>query len=213
MPPIFVRPQDAASKTPNGLAEEVIQQSLSADRLEILGLGTAISLTCATVGIATSLAKLYVKKTFLDYVETSIGDFEAIYFALATKPTAELTDLVAKLENEIISKKAGPGGQIVLVSKLAEVRRITTTCLYKMREFELIKIEGAGFAMGAAVSAALQLVRLSKEPVKIEATTLESISTKDGRPTTAISIYIRRGKGPDRDPDFSKALRELRVTQ
>lgn len=214
MPPIFIRPQDATAKSPNTLAEELIQQSLSNDVLDVLGIGSAISLACSTVGIATGIARLYLKRILLDYIETAIVDFEAIYFMLSTKPTTEVTDTVKKLEAEITSNKAGPGGQIVLVSKLAETRRITTTCLYKIQEFELVKIAGAGFAIGSAVSAALQVVRLSKDPVKIVATSLEAIPAKTtGRPTTALNIYIRRGKGPERDADFTRTLSELKITR
>jgi len=209
---IFIRPQDATAKSPSTVAEDIIQQSLDAEKLDILGIGSAISHTCSTVGIATGIAKLFLKKTHIDYVQTILGDFEAIYFMLNTKPTTEIGETVSRLEREITSNKPGPGGQIVLVSKLAEVRRVTTTCLYKMREFELIKIEGAGFAMSPAVSAALQVVRLSKDPVRVEAVNLDSIQAKDtGRARTAISIYLRRGKSGDRDADFTRTLRELKI--
>jgi hypothetical protein len=214
MPPTFVRPQDVPVKSPNTLAEGIIQQSLDAENLEILGIGTAISLTCSTVGIATGIAKIYLKKIILDYVETALGDLEAIYFMVTTKPTTEVADTVTKLEKELTSNKAGPGGQVVLVSKVAETKRITTTCLYKMREFQLIKISGAGFAMNPAASAALQVVRLSRDPARVEAVSLESISAKEsGRPRTALSIYLRQGKRPERDADFTRTLRELRIIQ
>ena len=211
---IFIRPQDVTVKSPNTIAEDLIQQSLEAEKLDVLGIGTATSHACSTVGIATGIAKLFLKKIQIDYIETMLGDFEAIYFMLTTKPTKEIEEIVSKLEREITSNKAGPGGQIVLVSKLVEVRRVTTTCLYKMREFELIKVQGAGLAMSSAISAALQVVRLSREPVKVEAVTLDSIEAKDtGRAHTAISIYLRRGKGGDRDADFTRTLRELKIVK
>lgn len=213
VPPILIRPQDAVSKSVNVLAEEVIQRTLDVDTLDIFGIGSAISYACSVVAVATGIAKIYRKKILLDYVEQPvIGSFEAIYFSLTTRPTTELQDRVAKLETEIVANKPGPGGQLVLVSKLAEVRRITMTCLYKMKEFELIKIGAAGSAINSGVSAALQVIRLSKEPVRIEGVSLDAIPSRvEGRLSTAILIYVRRGKPAERDPDLLRTLRDLKV--
>jgi hypothetical protein len=214
LPPILIRPQDATARLVNDLAEEIIQRSLSVEYLDVVGIGSAISHTCSVVGVATSIAKIYVKKLLLDYVETPVvGPFETIYFSLTTKSSTEHEEKVAKLEAELVQNRPGPGGQLVLVSKLAEVRRITTTCLYKMREFELLKIEAAGSAIGSAASAALQVVRLSKESARIEAVGLETIQSKvTGRPSSALSIYIRRGKQLERDPDFQRTMRDLKLS-
>jgi len=213
MPSILIKPQDITVKSVNTLAEEIIQQSLSADTIGLVGIGQAISRTCAIVGLSTEIARIYARKIVLDYVETPvIGPFEAIYFQLTSKPTTELSDLVKRLESELVANKPGRGGQLVLVSKLAEIRRITTTCLYTLRDFDLMKIQAAGLAINSAVSAALQVVRLSKEPVRVEAVGLEPIESKmNMHRTTALSIYIRRGKSVERDPDLLRTLRDLRL--
>lgn len=215
MPPVLIRPQDATARSVNDLAEDIIQQSLGTETMDIAGIGSAIPYSCSVVAVATGIAKIYAKKILLDYVETPvIGPFETMYFLLTTKPTTELRDKVAKLEGELVANKPGPGGQVVLVSKLVEIRRITTTCLYKINEFELVKIGAAGSAIGSAVSAVLQVLRLSKQPASIEAVSLESVTSKvTGRPATAVSIYIRRGKRPERDPDLQRTLRELRLSK
>lgn len=213
MPSILIKPQDIALKSVNALAEDIIQQSLSADTIGVVGIGTAISRTCAIVGLSTEIARIFPRKVLLDYVETPvIGPFDAIYFQLTTKPTSELSDLVKQLESELVANRPGPGGQLVLVSKLAEIRRITTTCLYTIRDFELVKIQAAGLAINSAVSAALQVVKLSKEPARIEAVSLEPIQSKTaGFRTTAVSIYVRRGRPTEKDPDLLRALRDLKL--
>jgi hypothetical protein len=213
LPPILIRPQDATAKPPTALAEELIQQSLEVETLTVVGIGSAIPHACSTVAIASEIAKVHVRKILLDYVETPvIGPFEAIFLFLTTRPTNELRERVAKLETELKVNAPGPGGQVVLVSKLAEVRRITMTCLYKMKEFELIKINAAGLAISSGVSAALQLVRLSREPVRIEAVVLESIKSREtGKPTTAMAIYVKRGKPTEADADLVKTLHDLKL--
>jgi len=213
MPSILIKPQDIALKSVNALAEDIIQQSLTADTIGVVGIGPAMSRTCAIVGVSTEIARISPRKILLDYVETPVvGPFDAIYFQLTTKPTAELPELVKRLESELVANRTGPGGQVVFVSKLAEIRRITTTCLYTIRDFDLVKIQAAGLAINSAVSAALQVVKLSKEPARIEAVTLEPIQSKTGGyRTTALSIYIRRGKVAERDPDLVRTLRDLKL--
>ena len=213
--PVVLRPEDLANKRVSTIIDGIIQTLVTHKELDVVGISSAIFLACSSANIVASVSKFNASKISIDYLEYPvIGKFEAIFLTLSKEGSSNHVERVKALESEIVG---GPGGSVVAVTKQDRLERITSLCLFRLREYSLVKILAAGTAITGAVLAALQVSKggIAREEVGIPLVDLSSIPRREpeGKSTTAIAIYLKRGHKTDYDVHHEELKKYLTTRQ
>jgi len=213
---IVIRPEDLAIRKTSALSEQIVQTLINFDELDVVGISTAVFLPCSAINIARSIADIHISRLYIDYLEIPIvGKFEAIFFTLSRKMGLDIEAKMRELDSKM-NLTIGKEGQLIAVSRRERLERLTSLCLWKLREFPRVKILGAGMAISNAVATALQVSRagISKDPIAIEFIGLSTIQSRETdkppKPVSAIDIYLTKGNETQYDERHLKIIEHLR---
>jgi len=214
--PIIIRPEDLSTKDVGLFSEQIIHSMIAYDQLDVIGLSTAIFLTCSSVNISTSIANVHVNATSLDYIDIPVvGKFEGIFFVLGREPKVDWKSQSEKFD-KTMKLSIDPTGQLIVISRRQEPARMITMCLWKLSKFDRLKIIAAGTAINNAVYVALQVARggIAKEPVAISLVALSTVPSREGilpKPVTGIEIYLEKGKETVYDNRHLRVLERIKT--
>lgn len=186
--------------------------------MEIIGLSSAIFLTCSGVNMATDIANVNIGEICVDYVEVPIiGEFEAILIKVGIESTVDRKKRVEE-EEKGMSLTTEREGQIVAVRRGDRLERLVTLALLKFQKVDKLKLIAAATAINDAVSFALKLTegKVAKDPIGINFIDLQTIKSREdpSKKMTGISIYLEKGHKTVRSQwhkDFIKKLKEKRT--
>jgi len=203
--PIILTPESVGQTRISQVSQSIIDKVLKSGEVDVIGLSTAMFLSATAVNFSKAIANVHVKRLYVDYLPTPIGRFEAMYLTVERGPAQE-EDKIAKIEADMDLR---PGAQTVLVSKMSDIQSLTMACLVKFQQFQRVRIAGAGSTINKVVTAALQISKggISKDPVGIVAIKLETLQKPGTNPSTALAIYLEKGKETVQD-EYVKTLED-----
>jgi len=197
---ILIKPSDVLDRSSTSFSEKIISSIMSDGQIDVVGLGTSIFLACSAVNISTDIANVHIHEVTLDYIEFPfLGKSEVIIFTLKNAPRGKHTQVMAKELNEKMKLTTERDGQLIVISRRQTIERTVQMCLWKLINFERIKLMAGGSAINNAIRTALVLAKgnISKQPLFIELISLEKFYRSRGdqtKPITGIHIYIKKGK-------------------
>ena len=214
--PLIVRPQDLSLKV-SDLSERVILGMMKAEELDIIGLNSAIFLTCSAINIATDIANVHVNELCIDYIEVPIlGRLEAIFAAVGREPKIDIKSRIAE-EEKGMNLTTDREGQLIAVWRGGKIERLVTICLLKLSKVEKLKVIAAATAINDAVSLVLQLTKgsISKVPVGISFISLSTIQSREDaqKKMTAISIFLKKGQKTEYTRRHRELVKKLKTTR
>ena len=200
---ILIKPDDAVNRSSTYFSERIISSIMSSGQVDVIGLGPSISIASSAVNISADIANVHIHEVTLDYVEFPVlGKYEVIVFSLKNVSLEKPLALLARQLDENMKLTIDREGQLVVISARQAIERTVQMCLWKLSNFERVKILAAGSAITNAARTALTITKgdISREPVFIELISFGRFEKTRGgppKPITSIHIYLRKGKGKE----------------
>ena len=197
---IVIRPDDIIERSSTYFSQQIISSIMSFGELDVIGLGTSIFMTCSAVNISKDIANVNIHHISLDYVDFPIlGKYEVILFTLKNTPPKTTMKSLAERIDKKLNNYIGRDGQLIVVSRRQNIEKLVAMCLWKMSQFNQIKLIAGGTAINNATKIALTLAKsgIAKEPTYVKLISLEKLTrtrTEIPKPITGIAIYIEKGK-------------------
>jgi hypothetical protein len=210
LPLIVVTPDQLEITGARDLSERIIQGLASPEIVDLIGIGSSIPGVIAAVNLSKNIANVNIQSLTLDYIPITVyGKQEAIFFEISRDPET-VSPLVQEFERQGEPDKTT---FTVVVFRADRISAVTNQILYKLSKYARIKVIASGFAITTAVRAILQVITsgISREPISLNAITIESISRKDipEKKVPAIQIYLEKGHATVYPPRHAEVLTQI----
>lgn len=211
---ITVTPDKSELMGARDLSQNIIQELMKTDILNVVGIGSSITLAIAAVDFSRNLANVNIQSVSLDYIHLTANYVpEAIFLELSKKPSSPSSSVNA-FEAQLFDDKIA---KTVAVRRGDGVETITNQILWKLNKCDTIKVMASGFAIMTAVRSTLQVITsgITREQVGISAITIDSIERKTPidssitKRVPAIQIYLEKGQQTEYPANHKEIIQKV----
>ncbi|MGA3291328.1 MAG: hypothetical protein ABSD42_13940 [Candidatus Bathyarchaeia archaeon] len=211
---ITVTPDKSELMGARDLSQNIIQELMKTETLNVVGIGSSITLAIAAVDLSRNLANVNIQSISLDYIHLTANYVpEAIFLELSKKPSNPSSSVNA-FETQLFDDKIA---KTVAVHRGDGVETITNQILWKLKKCDTIKVMASGFAIMTAVRSTLQVITsgITREQVGISAITIDSIERKTPidssitKRVPAIQIYLEKGQKTEYPANHKEIIQKV----
>ncbi len=214
---LIIRPDDVGKGQVSVFSDQIINRMSKISQLDVIGIGSGVSLACQAVCRSSEFARIHVSEIFVDYLDIPIlGKMGAFFLTLSGEKAVDWEAEKEKLEKGM-KLTFGVDGQLLVISQKLPPEQIIPLCLKKLWRNDTVKILAYGTSIIRATNLALEITlgKISKEVVGVALMVLSTkIATIEGKetPITGLEIFLKKGNETKYSKHHKTVLDELRKT-